>query len=47
MLFECLIYEYPRSSDRESWLFHPFREGLTQDAWVSDSSADTASVANT
>ena len=38
-----------RSLHRESWLCHPSREGLAQclkDAWVSDSSANTASVAN-
>jgi len=48
MLFECLDLLVPQSSDRESWLCHPSRKELTQhlkDAWASDSSASTASVA--
>ena len=41
------IYAYPRSLDREDWICHPSREGLTRYSWASDSSANTASVANT
>ena len=39
----------PRSSDRESWLCNPSREGLTRvrmDSWVSGTSVNAASVAN-
>jgi len=39
------VYGYPRSSDRESWPCHPEKGWLS--VWVSDTSVNTASVANT